>query len=497
MGVNAINNKNSVLAIVKEVTEGVPVRPTAATDFTALQDGFTMTPAFESLSNAELRASIGKAKDELGAENPSFSFSHYMKASGVMAQRPDFGLLVESCLGSVVIAAAEYDTIAASTTKIVKVNTGEGASFQRGQAILAQIAGAFQIRNILSVSGDNLNLAQDLTVAPGTNVLLGRAILYKVIDEGHPTLTLWNYRGNGGAIEMMAGTRVTEMTIDGTANQYINTAFTAAGVSYYYDPIKVGATNNALDYTDDDGDHTITIAQQEYKDPHELAEALQSAINALLPPDAITVTYGDGTGKYTFKSVGALFELDGTATNSILTTLAFTATIHTGALTYTSDTFISWAAEFVPDLDDSNANVAKANEVMMGDADDTGCFGAQKVSIKVGNTKTDIPDLCEASGKSGSLFTAREVTIEVTALLKKNDADRFKRFRKGENTMFTYNFGVKQGGQFKKYSCVNVFVPTATITSYEIQDQDGLAVLNTTLTAYVQDGLGEFYLNFI
>lgn len=497
MSLNPISNKKSVLALVKEVVEGTPVRPTLATQYTALQDGFQLQPQFETLSNSEIRASIGKAKDELGAENPTFSFSHYIKASGVVAQLPDFGLMIEACLGAVVIAPAERALIAGSTALALNVGVGQGVEYERGQAVLSQVAGAFEIRNVLSVAGDVLTLAQKLVGAPTATTLIGRAILYKVIDEGHPTLTLWLHRGNGGAVEMISGVRVTEMSLEAQANQYINGSFSLGGVSYFFNPIKIDATNNTLDYTDDDGAHQVIVAQGEYKDPHELAEALQAAIDSLAPSDAITVSYQDVDGKFNIKSVGTLFEVDGSAANSILVAMGFTATDHTAALTYTSEAAQSWIAPQVPNLDDSNANVAKAVEVLMGDASDVSCFGAQQVSIKVANTKTDIPDLCEKSGKSGSVITAREVTIDVTALLKKNDADRAKRFRKGEKIMFTFNFGVKVGGQWKKGSCVNVFVPTTSITSFAIDDKDGLAVLKTTLTAYIEDGQGEFYMNFI
>lgn len=502
MSLNPISNKKSVLAIVKETVEGTPVRPGAATDYTALQEGFQLSPQFETLANSEIRASIGKAKDELGAENPTFSFGHYIKASGVLAQKPDFGLLIESCLGQVVVAPAERDLVAGSTTTALNVGVGEGVEFQRGQAILSQVAGAFQIRNVLSVAGDVLTLAQKLAGAPAALTLIGRAILYKVIDEGHPTFTTWLYRGNGGAIEMVAGCRVTEMSLEAVANQYINGSFSIGGVSYHYNPIKVDATSKYLDLTHDGGAASISIAEGEYRDPHELAEAINASIASLALVESITCEYVDATGKFKFTSTGAVFELNcttgGNAANSIMATLGFTvAADKTAALTYTSENAQSWVAPHTPNLDDSNANVAKSVEVLMGDADDVACFGAQRVSISVNNTKTDIPDLCEKSGKAGSIITAREVKIEVTALLQKHDADRARRFRQGEKTMFTFNFGVKQGGQWKKGSCVNVFVPTASITAFEIADQDGLAILNTTLTGYIEDGAGEFYMNFL
>ena len=71
----AIQTRNSALAVKVETTEGTPVVPAAGSDYVALQDDFSMSPAFEVLDNAELKASLGKAKSVLGLEQPSASTS--------------------------------------------------------------------------------------------------------------------------------------------------------------------------------------------------------------------------------------------------------------------------------------------------------------------------------------------------------------------------------------------------------------------------------------
>ena len=112
----ALQNRKTVMAIVKEVTENTPVQPSSATDdYIALQDGFSMEPAFTELTNEELTGSIGQAKSILGFEEPSASISHYMKHSGVEGQEPNFGLLIEALLGGVEVEATEYDTVGGST----------------------------------------------------------------------------------------------------------------------------------------------------------------------------------------------------------------------------------------------------------------------------------------------------------------------------------------------------------------------------------------------
>lgn len=502
MAPKPISNKKSVLALVEEVNEAVPVVPSSADQYTTLQEGFTFTPSFNTLQNTELRGSIAKAKDEISDENPTMSFSHYVKASGVAGKAPDYGLLFKACLGSVKIDSAERDTVAGSTTKVINVDAGEGVNYERGQALLVQKPSGFEIRNILSVSTDALTLAQVLKDAPASGVLLGRAILYKAIDEGHPTITPWLYRGNGGAIEAMAGGRVTSMQIACQANQYINASFTIDGVKYYFNPIIITSSSRFLDFLDDATTRSISIEAKVYRDPHDLADAINQAILALGSSNEIKAAYNDSTGKFSITSDGTTLSLlwnsGANAANSIGAKLGFSvAADDTGALSYISDNEQNWASPFSPDYDDTNANVAKNLEVIMGGENDVSCFGAQSVNISVSNTKTDIPDLCEESGKSGSLFTAREVTIQVTALLEKNDADNFRRFREGDKTLFALNFGIKRGGQWLKNNCCNVFSPSTTITAFEITDQDGLAILNTTLTAYTEDSLAEIYANFI
>jgi len=132
----SIVTRSSVLALKKEVTEGTPVKPTASTDYIAQQDDFTMEPSFDVLENAELKSSIAKSKSILGAENPSASLSHYLRGSGVAGQKPNYGFLLEACLGAVAAASTEYPTVSSSTVTTIKVNTGIGANFQRGQALL-------------------------------------------------------------------------------------------------------------------------------------------------------------------------------------------------------------------------------------------------------------------------------------------------------------------------------------------------------------------------
>jgi hypothetical protein len=495
--------KKTVVGIKKEVTEGTPVAPAGAGEYIAIQDDFALTPEVEILTNAELKGSLAPAKGILGSEAPSASFSHYLRASGAVGTAPNFGPLLESCLGAVAVAATERDTVASSTTSIIKVDTGEGADFRRGQALLIKDAtNGHRIRCVESVSGDDLTLGFNVPTAPGTGVNLGRAVLYYPVNEGHPTVTLYQYLGNGGAVQMLSGGRVTDASFQLDAGQLINGSYTVEGIEYFFNPIEITTSTRFIDWTDDDGTAAASIPAKVYKSPDELALALAAAMNAETS-ETITVTYSNATGKFTIAATGSVFSLlwqSGTNTaNSIGTKLGFlVAANDTGATSYVSDNAVNLAAPHVPTFDNSDPLTAKDNEVMLGDATDFACFQASSVSFGISTPKADKLSVCAASGKSGSIVTERTGTITISALLDQYDTSKFEKFRKNENVKFQYSFGVKSGGAWVPGKCGALFAPTASISSISVTNQDGLVAVDIELTTYADDqGRNELFVNFL
>lgn len=502
-----IQTRSSVLSIMQEVTEGTPVIPSGATDFVALQDDFTMEPSFEVLENAELKSSIGRAKSILGAESPTVSMSHYIRASGVVGQAPNYGLLLKAAFGNVAIASTEYDTVAGSTVGVVNVDTGEGVNFQRGQALLIKDpTNGYSIRCLDSVSADALSLGFQLPVAPGTGVNLGRAVTYLPANSNHPTLTMWHYLGSGGAVQMVAGARVVSASVDITAGDLINASFDLEGLAFYWDPINILAADRFLDFTDDDGTFAASVTAKMYKDPYELAAALQQAMNDTASTETYTVVYQDSNGKFKITSTSTVLSLlwnTGTnAANTIGDKIGFlTAADDTGSagsVGYTSDNAQSFAPPYTPTFDNSDPLAAKDNVFMLGNADDYACFQANSVSMSIATPKTDILSICAVSGKSGSVINSREVTIEVSGPLDQYQVEKFKSFRSGDEVKAQYSFGTKIGGNWVPGKCGAMYSPSCTISSFNIDDNDGLAQLNMTLTAFVNSaGEGEVYFNFL
>ncbi len=506
MAIDAIVNRSSRMAIVRETVEGDPVAPGSGNDFIALQEGYEMSPQFNTLENEELTGTIAGAKAIQGLEEPSSNVSHYLRHSGVEGTEPNFGLLLEAAMGGKSIRATERDTIGGSTAgdalaaAVLKLDAGEGVEYQRGDAVLGKdsVNGYF-VRNVESIATDDLSLNFNLDAAPALGVNLGKNVLYLPADEDHPSLSVWLYRGNGGDVEMMSGGKVVDISIDIPAADLINASFSVEGIKFFMNPIEIDATNDSLDFNDG-GAQSITIPQKFYRDSHEMAAAVQSAMDGA-SSDAITVAYNDrgaDAGKFTTATDGASLSVDWSSTaNSLGPAMGYTAD-DTGSLSYVSDDEQSYSSPYTPVFDAVvDPLVAKSNEILLGGFNDFECLAASNVTVNPANEKVDLLDVCSESGKSGSLFSSRAVPIEITAYVEKHDIDKWRRFRENENTSFMYNAGRKAGGNWVAGSVVNLYAPTATISEFSIDDQDGVAVVNMTITPFSEDAQGDFYMNLL
>lgn len=499
----AILTRNSVLAAIVEVTEGTPVSPTAAGQYIPLQDDFTMEPAFEQLENAEMKASIGMSKSITGSENPTASFSHYLKHSGVEGTAPQLDEVLTAAFGTETILATEHDTIAASTTSVIKVNTGEGASHLRGSALLIKDStNGYSIRPVHSVSTDDLTLGFKVDSAPAIGVNLGKHVTYSPANTGHQALTLWQYAGNGGATQTMSGARPTELGIQFQAGQLINMNLSFEGLEYYFNPIEITASTKYLDWTDDDGTLAATVATGFYKDPHELADAIATALNGA-STETYTCTYSNTAGTFTIATstssvLTIKWNTGANTANSIASKIGFsTAADSSAALTYTGSA-ISFAAPQTPSYDSADPLVAKSNLCFIGDQTDNTCIKANNVQFTMSLPRAVIESICAESGRSGSVFQSREVTVQVDALIEQYDADKFKRYRSNSDTRFAYIFGEKSGGNWVAGKCGCLYIPTATISSFSLTDNEGLYNLSMEIKAYVDSsGNGEVYLSFV
>lgn len=494
--------RNSVFAFVPEVTEGTPVAPSSATQFVPLRPGAGIEYAVETLDNEELLGDIGAAKPNKGKESANGTHDAYIKASGVVAQAPQLAPLYKSILGGESIAAAEYDTVAGSTTALVKVGGSEGATFEQGEALLVKKSGVYEIRNVASISGDDLSVNFLLGSAPGTGVNLGRAVLYKPAST-FQSFSGWRYNGNGFGTEMASGCQATELSMEFPVNEYATASFTYQGTKYHWNPIEITSSTEMIDWEDDDGVASAAVPVKIYRTPHELAQSLQDAMSAGTT-ETITVSYSDLTGKFTIAASGALFELlwstGANSASSIGTKLGFlVASDDTGAVSYVSDNAQTYAAPYTPSYDAADPIVCKDMELMIGTQSQNVCVCARTVTVTIAKEIEDADCICEESGTKAKVATGRTVTLEAEFFLNKYDAQMMDQLLNNDTISAMLNAGPKSGGNWVAGKCVNIFLKNAAITAFS-RTGDEFVLANVTVSAFVPasptDGK-DVYINFV
>lgn len=497
----------SIFAIKEETTVGDLVAPTSGADAIPLREGFSQTSSIEELTNDELVDDIGATKSLTGLESPEGSHPAYLKHSEVEGQAPEYGLLIKSAMGASSVASTEYNTVASSTAGsatargVIKVDTGEGATFEVGEALLIKDGtNGYAIRNIHSISSDDLTINFNLDNAPGTGVNLGKAVLYKPAATGHPSFSAWLYGGNGGYVQAIAGCRTSEIAMTFPAGEQAEVEFSYQGVESYFNPVQITSTTKYVDFEDDGGNKTAILTEGFYKTPVAFAEHVQTVMRAA-SVDVITVKYDSETGKYALSSDGTTFKLEfltGTNTaNNAAAKLGFAVADYTGSTSYTSPNAISLVFPYTAGYDGATNVVVKGAQLFVGDHYDNICRQASEVTITIGTPQEAVQSICSDSGVSERLITSREVTMESTMILQKYEAHLFDKFINNKDAVVMMNAGQKDSsGNWVPGKCVNVYFPQATITQHET---GGDTVVELTLTAkgYISGSRKDVYINFI
>ncbi len=504
--------RSAVFAVKEEVTEATLIVPTAS-DFVPLREGYSFEGTVESITSDELVNDIGSSKAFVTKETPAGSLPKYFRHSGTEGVAPEYEILIKSCLGSETINATEYDTIAGSTAgtsaaraKLV-VNTGEGAFFAKGQGVLIKdLVNNYRVRNVYTISSDDLNLNFNLPAAPALGVNLGKAIQFSPVGSGHPTFSSWLYQSttSSGLCEAMAGCRTTSMTMNFTANQLAEINFDFEGVKFYLDPLIVTSSNNKININEGAGELTATITNLVYNNPHALARELETKLDAVAVA-TITVTYSNTTGKFTIVSNGATFQiLWATGTNGSAGTDTHIGTLlgysdvadDTLAVTYTSDNAIT-LSPVTPTYDSADSVVVRNSEIVFGSFDEYICRTVNTASITVSTPKTDIDSICSSSGVDSSVINSREVTFNATLIYSAYEAGLFDKFINNTTTSMMINTGVKSGNNWVPGTVVNVYIPNLSLTAFPLGDQDGFFVANLEGTGFVDGNQKDLFINFL
>ena len=498
----------SVFAIKQETTVGSLIAPTLGSDAVPLRKGFSQTSSIEELENDELVDDIGASKSLTGLESPEGKHPAYLKHSEVEGQAPEIGLLYKSAFGAESVASTEYDTIAGSTAgsatlrPVIKVNTGEGATFEVGEALLIKDGtNGYSIRNIHSISSDDLTANFNLDFAPGTGVNLGKAILYHPVATGHPSFSAWLFGSNGGYKQAIAGCRTSEIAMTFEAGKQAEVELSYQGTESFFNPVEITATTKYIDFVDSGGTKVAILTTGFYKTPVAFAAHVATVMDAA-SVDTITCVYHSDTGKYTIASSGTPFTIKwntGVNTaNSAATKLGFTtAADSSAATTYTSLNAIDLSFPFTAGYDGATNIVVKGSQLFVGDFSDNICRAASSVKITIGTPQEVVESICSTSGVAERLINARTVTMESTLVLQRYESHLYDKFINNKDAVVMMNTGQKDSsGNWVPGKCVNVYFPQATLTQHETGG-DTIVELTITAKGYIASNRKDVYLNFI
>lgn len=501
----AIAKRSTIFGIIEETTTGTLKALSAGSDFIPMREGASMELALEELNSDELvSGDFGASKSYAGKETISGSHPLYLKHSGVAGTAPEYALLLESCLGSQTDYATEYDTVSSSTTALLKVDTGEGAQFAVGQAVLIKDStNGYSIRNVASISSDDLTLNFKIGTAPASGVNLGKANLFKPTGAQGPSFSAWMYLGNSGAIQAAAGCRVDSLAIDFTSGQQATCDVSYSGTYAAWNPVVVTSSNNKIDFTDGSGTVVATLTIGIYKTPQDFASHVGTKMTAASvgsDNDTITCTYDSTTGKYTITSNGTVLSIlwatGANNANSADTLLGFSAD-STAALTYTSPTAASYATALTPSYDNADNIIVKSAELMIGDSTENFCRNAGKVSFSIDTPNADVESLCAESGVSEKIAASRSVSMSAELVLTKYEAGLFYKFVNNTTTQVMVNIGPKSSGNWIAGKCVNIYMGNASITAHSPDLSADFVKVQLSAKGFIDSNKKDVYINFI
>jgi hypothetical protein len=506
------------MAFIEETTQGEIVDPTAAS-FNAIREGSGLVDAVESTESDELRNSIGSSKGFVTSEAPTGTVNRYVKTSGTEGVAPEDAILYASALGDVETHATEISTVAGSTAgdsttrAQLKVADGDIATgeLKVGQCVLIKDGtNGYAVRPIYSLddsaSPDEVNLGFNLGIAPASGVALGKATFWDTKNENQKFFSAHEYQSatTSSAYHIAhGGCRTQSITLDYPANDLATAVFEIAGINFGENPIRIGASNKYIDFTDGTGTVAAILDEDVYQTPYHLADAIAAKMTAASAPsdaDIITCTFDKSTGKYTIASDGTVLSLlwnTGTNNaNSIATTIGFdNVADDTGVLTYTADNELQYGPGVTPSYDDSDPGVVKENMLLLGDFDDYICFGGQAFNITINTPSTNIPNWCEESGIDESVVLERTVPVTGTLKFAKHDAERTYKMLKNETISAMFVTGQKSAGNWVAGTVQAVYLPEVSIQTNNPIDNDGYIVQDFAGNAIVgTDGLEDVYI---
>lgn len=192
----------TVVAVMKEVTEGTYVAPGAATDYVQVLEGISSNPIKETIERSVLTSSIGKVQPRAGLESVEGSLPMELKASGTEGGIPESGYVIESALGATRAITTQTTTKSSGNTgSVLQIQDADISKFNVYDIIVVLESGAHHCCYVSAV--DSSAGTANITVSPSkpsgsfsNSVVISKSRMYYTANASHPSLSISTYWAN-------------------------------------------------------------------------------------------------------------------------------------------------------------------------------------------------------------------------------------------------------------------------------------------------------------
>jgi len=230
--------KSTVAYILPEVTQGTPVGPTLGSQAIAiLSDGFELNGEKELIERSVLTSSIAKQIPRTGIKTATCAIGCEWKANGNAGAEAEYGLLMESALGSKHSISTEVTTKATgNTVSTLEIEDADIASFKLGDIIMIKEAGDYWVTPITAISDTagsaNITVLRTRATAFSNSVKIEKVTMYSGANSGHKYITLTGFLDD--AVKMQAsGNLVSDLSVESfSVGQIPTLSFSLQGINY-------------------------------------------------------------------------------------------------------------------------------------------------------------------------------------------------------------------------------------------------------------------------
>lgn len=378
---NTVILRNTKCAIVEETTEGTLATETDVCAVLPRDEAIEINIGREFNEEGFLTGSFTKSAGTAGMwdDGVGWTYKTYARGVGTLTTRPDFGYALKNIMGAENINT--NDTVAATTPKTGSFTAGSGSNdLTEGQLIMHEDG---DIVRVTDIATELISVWPPFPATPVSTDVIYAGQNYMLASSGHTTLSSFLHL-TGPKRFTFAGGRVNQLDVTFEVGQSVMMDFTIAALTPAYDHTAQSVT---------------PVVDTETEPPVCLgidADIMFSAIASGTPTTTETIITAaadfDVTANVDYISIDV-------GTDEWETVLITNVSGNPGAAITLTHAAVSVAASATDTVYVTRKNCAEK--------------GAS-VSISITMEQEFKQCMGESSGKSGSVFTGRMVTINAT-----------------------------------------------------------------------------------